>query len=192
MGFALAIAGLIGLALFSLSKLNSVPGASSLKEPQIQDTSRQGLPQFQHAELTRALTPEGGQGKWSLLTFWSVTCAPCLIEMPTMNRLATGWQGPPFQILTVNTDTGNSEDLENARRWLQEEQITLPTFFDKGHVLKKAFGVDAYPRHFLISPDREVVWQALGAFNWSEVATRDQLLKLMERRAPEPTEDPGE
>jgi len=192
MVFAVFIAGFIGLAIFSLSKLNSGPWVSALKDPDIQDTLRQPLPQFQHEELNRALTPDGGQGKWSLLSFWTVTCAPCLEELPAMNALAGTWQGHPFQILTVNEDVENSENLETAKQLLLEQQITLPTFYDKGQALKNAFNVTEFPKHFLISPDRQIVWQASGAFRWSEQKARDQLLKLMEKQAPGTPADPGE
>ncbi len=192
MVFALAIAGLIGLAIFSLSKLSTSAWNSSLKDPEIQDTLKQAVPQFQHEELGRALTPNGAEGKWSLLTFWSITCAPCIEELPALNALASSWQGPPFQILTVNVDGDNAENLENARLILQEDQITLPTFFDKGQQLKNAFQVNEYPRHFLISPTKQIVWQAVGAFKWNDTKARDQLLKLMERRAPESSADPAE
>lgn len=195
MAFAFAIAALIGVAIFSLSKLSSAPWESALKDPVIQDTLRQPLPQFQHEELTRALTPSSDGGRWSLLTFWSVTCAPCLEEIPSQNALVSTWQGPAFQILTVNTDADNQEDLENAKRLLQEDQITLPTFYDKDNALQRAFKVEQFPRHFLISPDQKIVWEAVGAFNWNDTKTRDQLLKLMERQSPEPettTVDPAE
>jgi thiol-disulfide isomerase/thioredoxin len=192
MAFAFAIFALIGVAIFSLSKLSHTPWNSALKDPVIQDTLRQALPQFQHEELSRALTPSGGAPRWSLLTFWTVTCGPCLEELPAQNALAGSWQGPSFQILTVNLDADNAENLDNARRLLQEEQITLPTFYDKGGNLKNAFQVNEYPRHFLISPEGQIVWQATGAFKWNEASARDQLLKLMEKQTPEAAEDPAE
>lgn len=193
MAFAFAIAALIGVAIFSLSRLTSTTAwVSTLKDPEIQDTTRQPLPQFQHEELSRALASTGDTPRWTLLTFWTVTCAPCLQELPAQNALASSWQGPDFQIVTVNLDADSAEDLETAKRLILEEQITLPTFYDKGFALKKAFQVNEYPRHFLISPEGQIVWQASGAYAWSGTAARDQLLKLMERQAPESAEDPVE
>jgi thiol-disulfide isomerase/thioredoxin len=193
MAFAFAIAALIGIAIFSLSRLSTTPFVSQLRDPQIQDTPRQPLPQFQHEELSRALSSSDGTTRWTLLSFWTVTCPPCLQELPAQNALASSWQGPSFQIITVNLDADNAEDLETAKRLIQEDQITLPTFYDKGQSLKQAFQVNEYPRHFLISPEGQIVWQAVGAYDWNGTAARDQLLKLMERQsAPEPAEDPAE
>ncbi len=191
--FAVAIAALIGLAIFSLSKLG--PGGAlmgSLRDPVITDTLRQPLPAFQHEELAKALNNLSGDGKWTLLTFWSVTCPPCLEELPSLNALAQSWQGPAFQIVTVNFDGDVPEDLENAKRLMQENEIVLPTVYDRNKALKTAFQVNEYPKHFLVSPSKEVVWQQIGAFNWNSAKTRDQLAKLMAVRAPESSEDPAE
>ncbi len=190
--FAVAIAGLIGLAIFSFSRLSSTAMGVSLREPVITDTLRQNLPPFEHEELTKQLNSISGDGKWTLLTFWSVTCPPCLEELPALNALGQNWQGPGFQVVTVNFDGDSPEDLETARRLMQEEQIVLPTVYDKNNALKTAFQVNEYPKHFLISPAKEIVWQQIGAFNWDSKSTRDQLAKLMEARVPEPTADPSE
>lgn len=190
--FAVLIAALIGVAIYSFSRLSTSNLTIRLRDPEITDTLRQKLPQFEHAELAQQLNSTSGDGKWTLLTFWSVTCPPCLEELPALNALGQDWQGPGFQIVTVNFDGDSAEDSEAARRLMQEEQIVLPTVYDKNEVLKKAFQVNEYPKHFLLSPTKEIVWQQSGAFNWDSKHTRDQLAKLMEARLPEPTEDPSE
>lgn len=192
MVFAVAIAALLALALFSLSKIRSSAWTSPLKTPDIQDTLRQDLPQFEDAELLRLLETAHQTNRWVLLSFWSVACPPCLAEMPSLNALGASWQGPGFQVVTVNVDTENADDLEQAKRFLQEEQIALPSFYDTGGKLKRAFQVNEYPRHFLIAPDRKIVWSAVGAYQWNEPKARDQLLKLMEQRAQESAADPAE
>lgn len=191
--FAVAIAGLIGLAIFSLSKISTTPWNNPLTIPDIQDTLRQDLPQIEDPDLARLIDSASETGRWVLVSFWSVTCPPCLVEMPALNALASTWQGPGFQIATVNTDTDVAENVEQAKRFLQEEQIALPSFFDKGEKLKRAFQVSEFPKHFLIAPGKKIAWTAIGAFRWNEPKVRDQLLKLMEQRAPEQSPaDPAE
>lgn len=190
--FAVAILGLLALALFSLSKISSNSWPNSLKAPNIQDTLRQDLPQIEDPELVRLMETAHQTNRWVLLSFWSVTCPPCLAEMPNLNALGASWQGPGFQVVTVNVDAGVPEDLEQAKRFLQEEQITLPSFYDHEDKLKRAFQVSEFPKHFLIAPDRKIVWSAIGAFQWNDPKARDQLLKLMERRSQEPAADPAE
>lgn len=189
---ATAILVLLGVAIYSLSQLSQSSWTGALRTPNLQSTSRQNLPHFEYAQDGKTLNPASFAEKWTLLSFWSYGCPPCLEEMPSLNQLALNWQGPQFEILTVNVDEDSAEDSEQAKRFLQEQQIVLPTLFDHGHVLKDAFGVHEYPRHFLISPEGQIVWQAVGAFKWSDVGTRDQLLRLMERRSSAELQDPAE
>ncbi|NJL25418.1 MAG: TlpA family protein disulfide reductase [Calothrix sp. SM1_5_4] len=191
-GAALAMIVLLGVAIFSLSKLANAPWTSALTTPTIQSTFRKDLPHFEYRDEEKSVTRENFEEKWTLLTFWSITCAPCLEEMPALNQLALSWQGPEFQILTVNFDPENSDDLENAKNFLADQEIVLPTLFDGKQELKKAFNVTEYPKHFLISPDTKIVWEARGAFKWNDAKARDQLLKLMEQQAPESSQDPAE
>lgn len=178
-GAAVAILLLLGVAIYSLSRLSTSPWASHLSPPNLQLSSRQELPHFEYADGEKSLSAQNFEGHWTLLTFWSIACTPCLAEMPALNQLAQGWQGPQFEVVTVNIDEG--DNLEQAKRYLSETEIVLPTFFDKQGTLKSAFGVHEYPRHFLIGPDTKIAWSATGAFAWNENSARDRLLKLMER-----------
>jgi thiol-disulfide isomerase/thioredoxin len=189
---AVAILLLLSVAIYSLSRLSTAPWSSELEAPAIQSTSRQELPHFEYKEDGKLISPQNLEGHWTLLTFWSFSCPPCLVELPGINQLAQSWSGPELEILTVNSDNG--EDLDQAKRFLQEQEITLPTLFDKSGALKTAFGVSEWPRHFLIGPDKGVMWAATGAFKWNDSKVRDQLLKLMERQTEdlEKTQDPQE
>lgn len=188
-GVAIAIFVLLSIAIFSFSKMHTLPWTSSLRDPSIEVQNGKDLPSWPAME---ALAPEQFHGKWTLLTFWSVTCPPCLLEMPAMNQLVMTWQGPEFQILTVNVDRETPPDFEAAKKFLLDEAISLPTVFDQNGVLKNAFNVHEYPKHFLMNGEGKVIWEAIGGYAWNSPAARDQLLKLMEKQTPEPTPEPEE
>lgn len=191
-GFALAIILLIGLAIYSLSRMQAAPWTSSLPDPTIEAKTPRDLPQFEHDEGSRHLSSQQFAGNWTLLSFWSITCAPCLIEMPSLNQLNQSWAGPELQIMTINVDEAKTENLEAAKAFLSESGIELTTYFDSKNQLANAFGVTEYPKHFLVGPDGKIIWEASGAFRWTEAQTRDQLIRLMERQAPELPQDPVE
>lgn len=191
-GTALAILVLIGTAIYSLSRLQTPPWSSSLARLEIQDTFRKELPHFEYSDGTKHLTPQDLTGKWTLLSFWSYSCPPCLVELPSLNQFALSWQGPELQVITVNVDEQNSENFELAKKYLQESEISLPTLWDRQQVLAKAFNVAEYPKHFLVNPEGKLIWEAVGAFQWDQAAARDQILRLTEQQAPEATQDPAE
>lgn len=196
---ALIAMGLIGVAIYSLSQLNTTVWTSSLTDPVVDPTLQQNLPAFQYSVDGKTLTAQNFEGRWTLLSFWAHWCGPCLEELPALNQLSQQWQGPQFEVVTVNVDEAKSDEYEAAKRFLAEQDIALPTLFDKTGDLKKAFAVTDLPQHFLINPQAKIVWKARGAFKWNDSKTRDQLMKVMETEAvqeeategPTPESDPA-
>ncbi len=190
--FAVAIILLLTVAIYSLSKMETAPWASPLAELRIQDTFRKNLPQFEYMDGNYKLTPQNFQGKWTLLSFWSYSCPPCLAEMPSLNQMALNWSGPELAVVTVNVDDESSENFELAKSFLQDEGIVLPTIFDKQKILTNAFAVQVYPKHFLINPKGEMIWEAQGSYDWDSSQSRDNLVKLIEQQTPETVQDLAE
>jgi thiol-disulfide isomerase/thioredoxin len=184
-GMAFSAIALISLAIYSLSQINNKVWISSLADPIIQPTLRQNLPQFEYLDESKGqnLTPGSFEGHWTLLSFWAHWCGPCLEEMPALNQLNQQWQGPEFEVVTVNVDDAHGEEIDRAKGFLSEQNIDLPTLFDYKHELKRAFNVTDLPQHFLINPQMQIVWQARGAFKWADAKARDQLMKVMEDAA---------
>lgn len=178
-GVALAVMCLIGVAIYSLSQLKETVWTSSLQELSVQAVESRALPDFQFKDGDQTLKPADFHGHWTLLSFWAHWCGPCLEEMPALNQLGEQWQSTALQVLTVNVDDPTSESFESARQFLTDNEITLPTFYDRQKVLKNAFGVEELPQHFLINPQGQVVWRAVGAFKWNDPKARDQLVLVM-------------
>lgn len=180
-GVAVAAIVLIGVVIYSLSQISGTAmDTPQLPVPTITATLRQDLPHFEYSNEGKSLKAQNFEGKWTLLTFWADWCAPCLDEMPALNQLAQQWQGPEFEVLTINVDDPHSENFEAAKKFLSDQGIVLPTLFDRDGDLKKAFGVTDLPRHFLINPQQKIVWQERGAFQWTNPKVRDQLMKVIE------------
>ena len=187
---AVAMLILLGLAIYSLSRLSTTPWSRPLSVPSLEISPGTAVPAFQHQANDKLFSPQALLGHWTLLTFWSHTCPPCLLEMPALNQLANNWNGPAFEVLTINVD--QDENAELSKRFLEEERLSLPTIYDQQGQLQRAFGVDTFPRHFLINPEAKIVWTAAGAYQWNDNNAIDQLLRLMERPFPEPQEQTKE
>lgn len=150
---------------------------------------RQKVPHFEWRNKEASLKSSDLQGRWTVLSFWSMTCAPCLQEMPDLDQFNEDWPGPELTIMTVNED---KIDLsETIRIFLAENEIQLPVFYDVEGVIKNAFDVHEFPRHFLISPKGEIVWTEKGAFNWTSPESEKALLAIMEREGFPPDEAQG-
>lgn len=180
----------MALAVYSISRMSSLPWTPPLRHLNIQSSERTDLPQIDHPEFQRFLQTAKAEGKWTLLSFWSVTCPPCLQELPSLNAMAESWQGPGLQVMTVNGD--QPEDVESARSFLLQEQISIPSIFDPKYRIKEGFKIEVFPTHFLIDPEQKIVWREIGAFDWNSQSSRDQIIKLMERQAQGTPAEPDE
>lgn len=189
MGLAFLV--LIGVAIYSISHLTQTSTWFLLTQPTISNSIRKDLPQFEQRPAWNLINPQNLMGKWTLISFWSITCPPCIEEMPSLNRLALDWQGPPFQIITVNLDE-DADNVYRAARLMEEQQLSIPMLMDQEGILKAAFNVTEFPKHFLVNPEGKIVWEERGAFRWDSVDTRSQLLKLVELQAPESVAVPAE
>lgn len=120
------------------------------------------------------------QGKVVLVNFWASWCAPCLIEMPGMQRLLTAMQDRPFDILAVNVN----EARDKVWRFKTMLGIDFTTLLDSDGVVAQAWDVQVYPTSYLIDPDGHIRYVAYGALTWDDMQTRQQIEALMPDRKP--------
>lgn len=82
-----------------------------------------------------------------LLDFWYKGCAPCLMAMPSMERLHKKYKDRGLQVLGVNS---YDRDPVNLKSFIREREVTYTTLLDAGKVLAGEFRVAAYPTMILI------------------------------------------
>jgi thiol-disulfide isomerase/thioredoxin len=182
---------LIGAVIYTFAHLpvgTTVP-ADTFPTITVTAPYRQKVPHFEWRSGDAHLKSSDLQGSWTLLSFWSMTCAPCLKEMPDLDQFNEDWSGPELSIVTVNEDTAEMSDT--IRQFVSENEIQLPVYYDVKGEIKEAFAVHEFPRHFLISPKGEIVWTEKGAFNWTDPESQKSLLAIMEREGTPPDEAEG-
>lgn len=140
-----------------------------------------GVPHYLGASL---LSPDftlprqdGGQwamseqrGKVVVMNFWTVTCRPCIQEMPTIELLAEiteSWGD--VEIVAVSTD----------RSWAEVETIVprtsrITSLLDsEREVVGGKFGTKLFPETWIIDADGVVRFRFDGALDWSNPVALD-------------------
>ncbi len=181
-GMSLVAMACIGLAIYSLSQLKETTWTRSLRELTLSPMEQRLAPEFNFSGGGRTFRSSDLRGNWTLISFWAHWCAPCLDEMPSLNEMMEAWQSTTLRVLTVNVDAPNSDSFEAARSFLTENEIRIPTIFDTEGVLKQAFQVRELPQHFLVNPEGNIVWHAIGAYKWDSPAARDELMRTMRQQ----------
>lgn len=107
-------------------------------------------------------------GRVVLLNFWATWCAPCLVEMPGLDRLQTQFSGVGFAVLAVCTDARSVQavgdflalhDLKNLGVYLD------PTGQDLYNC-----AISAIPTSFIVDRVGHARGMLAGAARWDSAA----------------------
>lgn len=101
-------------------------------------------------------------GKVVLLNFWATWCAPCVREIPSLNRLYGQFEDKGFIVLAVSVD----EDEEQYRQFLAERGVSFPTARDPQRAVSSRYGTAKYPESYLIDRAGKVLRKYVGAEDW--------------------------
>ena len=98
-------------------------------------------------------------GRYVLLDFWGIGCGPCRMSEPEM-RVAYERMKDKLEIVGINMDditTWKSNDFSKSIVWKNWNDGM------KGSSLSGRYcDVGAMPYYVLISPDKRIVWKAMG------------------------------
>ena len=115
------------------------------------------------------------RGKVVVLNFWTITCGPCVEEMPTLEELQQIVEKEDdIVLLTVTVDSD-----WNAVRRLFPRGTKMPILFDpERSVVKDKYGTELFPETWII--DREGVIRSRfdGPRQWSSGVAVDYVRSL--------------
>ncbi|MGE5154945.1 MAG: TlpA family protein disulfide reductase [Bdellovibrio bacteriovorus] len=105
---------------------------------------------------------EDYRGKVVLLNFWASWCPPCLVELPSMQRLADQLAADPFAVVLVNVQ----ETPFRVANSLKLMGVRVTTLLDPEGDTFRAWGGAIYPTSFVIDPEGQVRYVAKGPLEW--------------------------
>lgn len=118
-------------------------------------------------------------GKTVIVNFWATWCAPCMREMPSLDRLAASLRGSPAVVLPIALDATDTADV--AAFYVAHGVTHLPVYIDPdrrlGHLgpgsdWHDLFPLSALPTTYLIDPHGYVVGYVPGAAAWDSAPAR--------------------
>jgi thiol-disulfide isomerase/thioredoxin len=115
-----------------------------------------------------AVSMKDYRGKYVVLNFWALWCAPCREEMPALDRLQAQLGGATFEVVTVAT--GRNARPAVDKFFAEESLAHLPKLFDPKMTLARDFGALGLPVTVLIDPLGREIGRASGAVHWDSPA----------------------
>ncbi|MEW4467351.1 TlpA disulfide reductase family protein [Parasphingorhabdus sp. JC815] len=102
-------------------------------------------------------------GKPLLVNIWATWCAPCVVEMPMLDKLAAREKNR-LQVLVVSQDIDGAKKVDPffAKAGFSE----LEAYTDQENGLSFGFGSGLMPTTVLYDADGKEVWRVIGAMDW--------------------------
>jgi len=110
------------------------------------------------------------KGKPLLVNLWATWCAPCIKELPTLDKLAASAGAP--QVVALSQDM---QPQATVAAFLDERKIGLESYQDSEMAMSSALGVQTLPTTILYGSDGREIWRYSGEMDWTSPAAARML-----------------
>ena len=98
-----------------------------------------------------------------LVNFWATRCAPCIKEMPSLDRLKSRVDGD-FDVIAISVDR---DGVEKVTDFFDENKISnLEKFFDIKNSLAKEMNLYGVPTSFFVNKEGDLIGYYQGDMEW--------------------------
>ena len=108
------------------------------------------------------------RGRGLVVNFWATWCAPCVKEMPDLDRLNARLKDDGIDVLALSSDREGAPAVEAFYRRLDLK--TLPVLIDKMGAVGRAHKVAGLPTTLLVDREGREVARIVGIAAWDSDA----------------------
>ena len=150
---------------------------ASSQEVKGPDRSHKGEP----TPTVKFKNPDGGEfdlgrfkGTPVLVNLWATWCAPCIKELPTLQRLEQAQaKDGALGVIAVSQDMAPQGSIE---AFLGERDLgSFAAYHDEKMALSSGLGIQILPTTILYDAQGKEVWRYVGDLDW----TGDEAIKLL-------------
>lgn len=109
-------------------------------------------------------------GRPVLVNLWATWCAPCVRELPTLDRVAQS-----VRVVTISQDLGAGSATQVSQFLASRHLTNLPAYRDPQVNLSMAYGGASLPMSILFDSTGHEVWRMTGGMDWTTATARELL-----------------
>ncbi len=125
------------------------------------------------------------RGEVLLVNIWATWCPPCVIEMPSMERLYQERGGDGFEIMAVSIEAElgllDSDGVPggDVQAFADSLGLTFPMLHDPSEGIKQLYRTRGVPETFLIGRDGIIYKKVVGGTEWDAPEHRELIQRLL-------------
>lgn len=106
------------------------------------------------------------QGEYLLINFWATWCPPCVIELPSLDKLAQHFDGKGLNVIAISIDSMRSHD--DIKLFLKNRNIgEFAAYFDKNQDVQNKIYMRGIPTSILLDPEGNIINIFEGDAHWN-------------------------
>lgn len=117
------------------------------------------------------------KGKVVLVNFWATWCKPCIVEMPSMQKIYSTLKKNNVELWAISIDN-NTKEIKNFLDKDLDEHLSFPIFFDQDKKVSSAFGTYQVPETYVIDKTGRITDKIIGIRDWDDSITVNYLKLL--------------
>ena len=139
-------------------------GAQAIKsfQPTLKPKNTSSAPFFEDGKIEQTLSDYLGSGL--VVNFWATWCAPCVREMPALDRLQAMVKDDGIRVLVISEDRGGAPVVDKF--FAKNKIANLQTLLDRRGKLMRKSGVSGLPATLLIDAQGKEIGRVMGTAEW--------------------------
>ena len=117
------------------------------------------------------------RGSVTLVNVWATWCAPCRVEMPSMEQAYQSMAPYGFKIAAVSIDEGDPEDV---RAFGRELGLSFDLLQDRSTKVVETYQTTGVPESFLLDRNGILVKRIIGPHDWNSPVNRALIQRLLD------------
>lgn len=123
------------------------------------------------------------RGRTVIVNFWATWCAPCVAEMPSLEKLRQALKSERVEVLAVNLQ----ESAARIRPFAERLGLSMPMLRDHDGAARTLWNVRVFPTTFVVGPDQRLALVAIGEIEWDSAEVIARIRDIARRPGATPT-----